>query len=843
MMVEARLKLALAAKQKNVEAGQWYMAGPTAGGESALEDKPFDAGAVDAEGVAIWKKTDAIKDGQISEITSTIREIRPVYFYCRIHAQEAMTLHSGFGSRNALEVWLNGEKVLASTKERKARKDEHIVDLNLKAGFNELLIRVFSWKGKAQLYFALQVDPQVYQWRQLKRQFATQCGWMEKDIGVEQCKAWLGERKTSEIEKKMVEAALKGAEPFAEALRKEAVHLEASDTRAGDKGWLDLYMRTCRLRGLIAEVDVEKARLTMLRRAAERIAQIEKSPSQWLYVYIKRIEGLGRRIDAITDSLDDYSDSLNEKLGSIKSAELMLLRKLIIAQAGDSSGAFVLNAEQYADYVSRFNADDAESIVNFIPNAVAWEWMRVNMPLFECPDKKFEQIYYYRWWTFRKHIKQTEDGYVLTEFLDQVGHSGKHNTISCALGHHIYEGRWLRDQTYLDDHARFWFRDENGKPRSHFHRYSNWTVDALYNRYLVSSDKDYIVELLDDFVVDFAAWQKERGVANGLFWQYDVLDGGEESISGSRHERNVRPTINSYMYANAIAIAKTAEMAGKSDLAKEYWTEAMRIKSLMQNLLWDGDMKFFKAMYEAGGLCDAREAIGYIPWFFNLPDAGYEQAWLQINDDKGFKAPMGLTTAERRHPAFRSHGVGTCEWDGAVWPYATTQTLGALANVLRNYEQNYVTRKDYFEHLLTYARSHNRDGKPYIGEYLDEVTGQWLTPDSDRSRFYNHSAFCDLVISGLVGLVPRADNTVEVEPLVPEGTWDWFCLDNVRYHARNLTILWDKTGNRYGKGPGLHVYADGKQIVWLDRLGKVTARLPKTTAGLINDRRAPGRNR
>ena len=76
---------------------------------------------------------------------------------------------------------------------------------------------------------------------------------------------------------------------------------------------------------------------------------------------------------------------------------------------------------------------------------------------------------------------------------------------------------------------------------------------------------------------------------------------------------------------------------------------------------------------------------------------------------------MGLTTAERRHPAFRSHGVGTCEWDGAVWPYATTQTLVALANVLRNYQQNYVSKKDYFDALdrglLPVARGYilNRD--------------------------------------------------------------------------------------------------------------------------------------
>lgn len=208
-----------------------------------------------------------------------------------------------------------------------------------------------------------------------------------------------------------------------------------------------------------------------------------------------------------------------------------------------------------------------------------------------------------------------------------------------------------------------------------------------------------------------------------------------------------------------------------------------------------------------------------------MPDAGFEEAWLEIKQTEGFNAPMGLTTAERRHPAFRSHGVGTCEWDGAVWPFATTQTLVALANVLRNYQQNYVGKEDYFEELVKYARSHNRDGKCYIGEYLDEVTGQWLTEDSDRSRFYNHSAFCDLVISGLAGLIPRQDNIVQVAPLLPDGAWDWFCLDNVLYHGRIITILWDRTGEKYGKGKGLHVFVDGREIAHSQGLLPVTAKL------------------
>ncbi len=398
-----------------------------------------------------------------------------------------------------------------------------------------------------------------------------------------------------------------------------------------------------------------------------------------------------------------------------------------------------------------------------------------------APTRISSETYYFRWWTFRKHIRQTPQGFVLTEFLAPVGHAGPYNTISCAFGHHLAEGRWLRDQQPLDDYTRFWFHSgDGGGPAAHFHQFSSWAAAAIYDRYLVTGDREFTVGMLDDLIADYQAWEVERGRPDGLFWQYDVCDGMEESISGSRTEKNVRPTINSYMAANARAIADIAQLAGRQDVAEEFAAKAANIRRKMLAALWDDDAKFFKVGFERGGLSDAREAIGFVPFTFDLAEPSQSVAWKQIKEDGGFRAPWGLTTAERRHAKFRSHGTGSCEWDGAIWPFATSQTLTGLANVLRGPPQQYVSRRDFFNEMLKYARSQQQDGKPYIGEYLDESTGHWLItgPKAERSRFYNHSTFCDLVISGLVGLVPRADDTVEVDPLVPADAWDWFCLDD-----------------------------------------------------------------
>jgi hypothetical protein len=136
-----------------------------------------------------------------------------------------------------------------------------------------------------------------------------------------------------------------------------------------------------------------------------------------------------------------------------------------------------------------------------------------------------------------------------------------------------------------------------------------------------------------------------------------------------------------------------------------------------------------------------------------------------------------------------------------------------------------MTKDVFFDELQTYALAHQMDGNPYIGEYQDETTGYWLKGNDPRSRFYNHSGFADLVINDLIGLKPREDNVIQINPLIPEGKWDWFCLDNVFYHGQYLTIIWDKTGEKYGKGKGFFVLVNNKKIIQSSRLKPVKAKL------------------
>ncbi len=500
----------------------------------------------------------------------------------------------------------------------------------------------------------------------------------------------------------------------------------------------------------------------------------------------------------------------------------------------------------FEHYIDVFNEHDNELYVQYIPNEQAADFLRDNIPIFQCPDPDIERTYYFRWWTYRKHIKQTDTGFVITEFLPEVSWAGPHNTISCGLSPHIMEGRWLHNPEYLDDYIDYWcYGGKEGGLADNLFSYSNWMGDALWQRYLVNGRKDMLVTQLPAMIAAFEKWKKEHGTNDHLYWSYDVRDGMEESVSGSRTRKNRRATISAYAYGDAKAIANTARLAQNSPLLAAYEKEAASIKEAINEKLWDKKAQFYKVLFENDSLSGCRELHGFTPWYFSIPPPAHAIAWEQLMDKNGFFSPYGPTTAEQRHPGFSVEKAYTspkaCRWDGPVWPFATSVTLTALANYLNESPQPVLSKKDYFRQLQIYAKSQQlvqEEGGvvPWIDESLDPRNGAWITRErfnnmntegwqaKERGKDYNHSTFCDLVITGLIGVRP-GENEVTVNPLIPADTWDWFYLNEVLYKGKNLAVIWDKTGRKYGLGKGFKVFYAGKEVFSSNTIEKAIVKL------------------
>jgi hypothetical protein len=397
----------------------------------------------------------------------------------------------------------------------------------------------------------------------------------------------------------------------------------------------------------------------------------------------------------------------------------------------------------------------------------------------------------------------------------------------------------LRDRGIARENAAFWLTRTDG---AHLRSYSNWLGMGIWGMHEVDPDPAFITGLLPALTANYAGWEKSHLCPDGLFYQTDDRDGMEVSISGSGR----RPTLNSYLYGEARVIARTARLADQPELAASFEEKASHLRALVLDKMWDEEAGFFKVLpdHEGERRADVRELLGYTPWFSGLvpPGEKYASAWKQLTDPQGFFAPFGPTTAERRHPKFAVSNEGhECQWNGPSWPYSTSLTLQALAGQLHGGATFPLTRADYSKLLGIYTRSHRLregggdPGVPWIDENLDPFTGVWLsrklllerhaTP-RERGKDYNHSCFADLIITGLVGLQPREDNMVRVDPLLPAGQWPWFCLDRVRYHGRDLTILWDQDGTRYNRGTGLLVLMDGKAAASRPDLGPLEFQLP-----------------
>ncbi|MGC4031276.1 MAG: hypothetical protein QM754_05955 [Tepidisphaeraceae bacterium] len=93
---------------------------------------------------------------------------------------------------------------------------------------------------------------------------------------------------------------------------------------------------------------------------------------------------------------------------------------------------FVLDPSSFAPLAEAYSRAEPEGVVNDVPDAKAAAWLAENCPRFDCPDADIRDVYAYRWWTFRKHIKATPKGRIVTEFITPVRHAASFNAISCA---------------------------------------------------------------------------------------------------------------------------------------------------------------------------------------------------------------------------------------------------------------------------------------------------------------------------------------------------------------------------------------------------------------------------
>lgn len=494
-----------------------------------------------------------------------------------------------------------------------------------------------------------------------------------------------------------------------------------------------------------------------------------------------------------------------------------------------------LRAEDYAHYIDRFNRLDPCEGNAGIPNKDAWTYLSPRIPLFDCPDPEMMQTYYFRWWTFRKHIHDTPAGRVITEFLPDVSWAGKYNTIVMAAPLHINEARWLRGDTLWQEYLSFWYSGE-----SKLYDYTNCLPAAALGAAKVIGDREFVLMLYDQMCREHRYWEEgfdwhysgwsprysdtlHVGMReNGLFLTDDDLEGCEFSAGG----RGYRPFINACMVGARRSLAEMAASLGRCDEADEYNKKADDLTERIRRELWDGERGFYTVIRPDGTRNHERELFGYTPWLFGIPTAEQESAWKAVTDPDAFLAPAAMPYLEQCSPEFALNYTGhPCQWNGPSWPLSTSYALEAMIKMLNQPGEHPVGKKEFFYLLRQYFASQKRvtdDGEtvPCVEENQNPYTGEWIArairfkagATVSDGQDYNHSSCNNLVITGLCGLQPSFDSEVRINPLIPENVWPWFCLDGIPYHGHVLTVEYDRDGSRYGRGRGFRLFADGELL-------------------------------
>jgi hypothetical protein len=531
-----------------------------------------------------------------------------------------------------------------------------------------------------------------------------------------------------------------------------------------------------------------------------------------------------------------------------------LSRELHLAAGGAPSSAALAVAFAIAE-----RSADAPPLPSLIEHASEYNrWFAENVPYFDCSDPAFKKMWYYRWWIVRFHLVDLRDGATedLRDFAFYEGKLGFDNPIVFAVPAQLKELAYLRDPAYALSQLANAYRNRaaNGAivdpPGSPYwgETYSHWTVQAAAELNRVQPiPRRTLAELLPLMAADVRAWMSaydadgdalpERSLPRVTGYDLDILSwwfwAGTKLDQEARPPAMERVDFASFVYGNAAGLVELAAAAGDDALAAEFRDLAARIRGAALEQLWDDETAFFYAQRASDGArAPLRELHGLFPFATGLaPDqATYRRALRYLVDPQEFWARFPPVITSQAH-----YRDWSWEMDGLtrnIAPHPISMGGRTVLQAIRHYDQDVVTAGHLMELLrryndLVYPGVHPNDPtwRPNAHEYYSQWEPYAREPrpkPSDISHDF-HSMWLSLVIEGPVGLVPRADDVLEIDPLADD--WAYFLVDGLRYRGRDVTVAWDRPGDgapRYDGFPeGLSVRIDGSQVAHRDDLGRL----------------------
>jgi len=262
-----------------LDLGPWYVMGPIRCGGKRFNFSPgFEAGKIDllkAYKSMHWKSAKKHRDGTVMKLASGGNEATFLYRTITVGVDINLTVY--LGSDDGLETYLNGKSLLKKDVLRGVSPNQDKVDLPLKAGENQLLLKIYNGGGDHGYYFSTCPKPgqaahsprlqrREGLWKLVARDFASEQA--QRQIRLEQGDG-IWDRAWAKGDLKEL------ANRYARASRIKKLQSEATKLAAAGPTKLDevrdLYYRSIKLKDTMAKL--EKLEIEPVKRAIRDLSE------------------------------------------------------------------------------------------------------------------------------------------------------------------------------------------------------------------------------------------------------------------------------------------------------------------------------------------------------------------------------------------------------------------------------------------------------------------------------------------------------------------------------------------------------------------------------------------
>ena len=499
-----------------------------------------------------------------------------------------------------------------------------------------------------------------------------------------------------------------------------------------------------------------------------------------------------------------------------------------------------------------------------------------DIPYIDVPSPAVEKAIVYRWWGERYNTLDTNSsGYVYQYPTTIEGVNLYQNSVVLTQPMHLQDTKWIRTP-YLaygqilnmgELSGSSAFLDSPGHTSWNNH-YSQYTGTAGLEAYKVHGGGAEIAERFAHYFKNDGIGQLEHYDGNGdnlIAYDTNYMPGNDSDAitfgfpkanATAPGARTIERPESAYVWGDFNAAKELYEIAGAdASVVTEMGDKADDIRDAILDRLWSEDTKMFLAGTTHGAVSAASsngkanplpvEARDLIPAKeSNLYDV-YAENLIPFEDADQYVDGFRFLNYGDNFPIFPFYTAN--QYDRAAYAIGgsnnfsninfTVQFRG-VRSALRHYDPDhkYVT-PEYAARLLdwmAWSTYPNADLRvPNQAEYYSNWNPTTKTYNRNNPNHIMLGNMNYIYVEDMGGIQPRSDDKVELWPI--DLGYDHFMVNNLRYHGKDVTIVWDEDGSHYGLGAGYSLFIDGERKAATDALGHFVYDPEANTVDAIDD--------